>query len=55
MATVGSDLEHVLVGERELWQEGPPHELFKQMRGALPGALDVEASASTPASPATGR
>jgi cholest-4-en-3-one 26-monooxygenase len=36
MAAVGSDLEHVLVGERELWQDGPPHELFKQLRGRCP-------------------
>src|SRR5664280_2885884 len=36
MAAVGSDLESVLVGERELWQEGPPHELFKQLRYKCP-------------------
>ncbi len=36
MATVGSDLENVLVGERELWQDGPPHELFKRMRHECP-------------------
>jgi cytochrome P450 len=36
MASVGSDLEHVLVGERELWLEGPPHELFKEMRAKCP-------------------
>jgi len=36
MATVDSDLQHVLVGERELWQDGPPHALFKQMRGECP-------------------
>ena len=36
MAAVGSDLESVLVGERELWQEGPPHELFKQLRHKCP-------------------
>ncbi len=36
MATVGSDLESVLVGERELWQDGPPHELFKELRGKCP-------------------
>jgi cholest-4-en-3-one 26-monooxygenase len=36
MAAVGSDLEGVLVGERELWQDGPPHELFKRMRGECP-------------------
>jgi cytochrome P450 len=36
MAAVGSDLENVLVGERALWQDGPPHELFKQLRGRCP-------------------
>jgi len=36
MAAVGSDLENVLVGERELWLEGPPHELFKQLRHECP-------------------
>jgi hypothetical protein len=32
MAAVSSDLENVLVGERELWRDGPPNELFAQMR-----------------------
>jgi cytochrome P450 len=36
MAAVGSDLEDVLVGDRELWLDGPPHELFKRMRGQCP-------------------
>jgi cholest-4-en-3-one 26-monooxygenase len=36
MASVGSDLEHVLVGERELWQDGPPHELFARLRQECP-------------------
>ncbi len=36
MATVGSDLDHVLVGEREHWLDGPPHELFKRMRNECP-------------------
>jgi cholest-4-en-3-one 26-monooxygenase len=36
MAAVGSDLENVLVGEREHWQDGPPHELFKRLRGECP-------------------
>ena len=35
MASVGSrNLNEVLLGDREHWQDGPPHELFKQMRGA---------------------
>jgi cytochrome P450 len=29
-------IEDVLVIERELWPDGPPHELFKQMRGECP-------------------
>jgi len=36
VATVRSDLEDVLVGERENWQDGPPHELFAQLRGQCP-------------------
>jgi cytochrome P450 len=36
MAAVGSDLENILVGEREHWQDGPPHELFKRLRGECP-------------------
>jgi cytochrome P450 len=29
-------LDDVLVGDRERWQDGPPHELFKRMRGECP-------------------
>jgi cytochrome P450 len=36
MASVDSDLENVLLAEHELWADGPPHELFKQMRGQCP-------------------
>ncbi len=36
MATVGSDLESALVGDREHWQDGPPLELFKRLRGECP-------------------
>src|SRR5947209_12157064 len=36
MASVGSDLENVLVGDREHWRDGPPHELFKRLRGECP-------------------
>ncbi|MEA2315517.1 MAG: hypothetical protein QOI03_2209, partial [Solirubrobacteraceae bacterium] len=36
MATLDSDLANVLVGERELWLEGPPHELFKRLRSECP-------------------
>src|SRR4051812_24482914 len=31
-----SDLENVLVTERELWQDGPPHEVFKELRKECP-------------------
>jgi cholest-4-en-3-one 26-monooxygenase len=36
MATVGRDLDNVLVGDRQLWLDGPPHALFKQMRSECP-------------------
>jgi len=36
VAAVGSDLREVLVGEREHWQDGPPHELFKELRHGCP-------------------
>ena len=35
-AAVESDLQDVLVAERELWRDGPPDELFAQMRGECP-------------------
>jgi cytochrome P450 len=31
-----ADLESVLVGERELWLEGPPHDLFRRLRAECP-------------------
>ena len=36
MTSIGSDLKHVLVTERELWVDGPPHELFRELRGQCP-------------------
>jgi cytochrome P450 len=36
VSTTESDLEQVLVSERELWLEGPPHELFKRLRAECP-------------------
>jgi cytochrome P450 len=36
MTSTGSDLEKVLVTERELWQDGPPHKLFKRLRHECP-------------------
>jgi cytochrome P450 len=31
-----ADLDDLLVTEREHWAEGPPHEVFKQLRGGCP-------------------
>jgi cholest-4-en-3-one 26-monooxygenase len=36
MTSTGSDLEHVQVIERDVWHDGPPHELFAQMRKECP-------------------
>jgi cholest-4-en-3-one 26-monooxygenase len=36
MASVGSDLESLLVVERARWADGPPHEMFKRLRGECP-------------------
>ena len=36
MATAEEKLEDVLLIERERWPDGPPHELFKRMRGECP-------------------
>src|ERR1700739_3131634 len=36
MATVGRDIESVELTERELWEGGPPHEAFREMRARWP-------------------
>jgi len=36
MATVGRDIESVELTEEELWTDGPPYELFKEMRSKCP-------------------
>jgi cytochrome P450 len=36
MAAVGSDLDTVEVSAREHWLDGPPHQLFKQLRSGCP-------------------
>ena len=36
MTSTGSDLEKVLVTEREHWLDGPPHELFRELRSECP-------------------
>ncbi len=36
MTSTGTDLDHVWVIERELWLDGPPHELFARLRRECP-------------------
>ena len=36
MSVNPTSLQELLVTERELWQDGPPHELFKEMRSRCP-------------------
>ncbi|HLB22380.1 MAG TPA: cytochrome P450 [Solirubrobacteraceae bacterium] len=36
MASVSSDLENALLAEKAIWADGPPHEMFKQMRSRCP-------------------
>jgi len=36
MATVGRDIESVELSAREHWEDGPPHEVFRDMRGGCP-------------------
>jgi len=36
MATVGRDLKDVELAQDELWRDGPPYELFKEMRSKCP-------------------
>ena len=36
MSVDPTPLEEALVTERELWQDGPPHELFKRLRAECP-------------------
>src|SRR6476660_8472062 len=36
MTSIDSELENVLVTEPELWSEGPPHELFHELRAHCP-------------------
>jgi cytochrome P450 len=36
MTSTGSDLDHVLVIDRETWAEGPPHALFRRLRDECP-------------------
>ncbi len=36
MTSTRGDLEDVLVGELQLWRDGPPHELFRRLRSECP-------------------
>jgi len=36
LSRIKSDLEDVLVSEREAWLDGPPHELFGRLRSECP-------------------
>ena len=36
MATVERDIHEIQLTEDELWEEGPPHEVFKRMRAECP-------------------
>jgi cytochrome P450 len=36
MTSIGKDLRDVLVGDPELWVDGPPHELFARLRAECP-------------------
>src|SRR3954465_14999073 len=35
-------LDELLMGERELWKDGPPHETFKRLRGQCPVHFSAE-------------
>jgi cytochrome P450 len=36
MASIDSDLQSVLMTERDVWKDGPPHALFKELRQKCP-------------------
>jgi cholest-4-en-3-one 26-monooxygenase len=36
MAAVGRDVQALELGESELWQDGPPYAVFKELRGGCP-------------------
>jgi cholest-4-en-3-one 26-monooxygenase len=36
MTSIGRNLDEVLVTEREVWEQGPPHELFRELRAHCP-------------------
>jgi cytochrome P450 len=36
VTSIRGNLDDVLVGDRELWREGPPHDLFRELRSECP-------------------
>ena len=36
MTSIGRNLDEVLVTERDVWEHGPPHELFRELRAHCP-------------------
>ena len=36
MTSIDSDLDHTLVIDRPIWEEGPPHALFGRLRKQCP-------------------
>jgi cytochrome P450 len=36
VATIGRDINSLELADNELWQDGPPYELFKELRGKCP-------------------
>ena len=48
-------IEDVLMLEREHWVDGPPHELFKRMRGECPVHWTSEGHRIPRRQPASGR
>ena len=36
MATAGRDIKDIELAQQGIWRDGPPYELFKQMRGQCP-------------------
>ena len=54
MATVARDIKSVELTDQELWLDGPPHEVFKEMRASA-RSTGPSASRSSPTRPASGR
>ena len=55
MTAEPTSLDDVLVGDLEHWEDGPPHELFKQLRSECPVHWTLADQPSTPRRRASGR